>query len=182
MTPEEALRHPTWRMGAKVTIDSATLMNKGLEVIEAHWLFAVPYARIQVVMHPTSAVHALVQFVDGAIKAQIGATDMRVPIQYALSYPERWPYPAMQVGITALGDLHFAEPDWDRYPCLRLALEAGTPGRHLSGGAVRRGRSGRRIFRIRRHPLYGHTGACGGRAGGPSPSARDRSRGDHRRG
>ncbi|HXT37060.1 MAG TPA: 1-deoxy-D-xylulose-5-phosphate reductoisomerase [Chloroflexota bacterium] len=128
VTPEEALRHPTWKMGPKVTIDSATLMNKGLEVIEARWLFGVPYERIRVVMHPTSVVHSLVQFVDGSIKAQLGATDMRLPIQYALSYPERWAEPELQVDITELGDLQFSEPHWDRYPCLSLAIEAGRRG------------------------------------------------------
>jgi 1-deoxy-D-xylulose-5-phosphate reductoisomerase len=128
VTPEEALRHPTWKMGPKVTIDSATLMNKGLEVIEARWLFGTPYERIQVVMHPTSVVHSLVQFVDGSIKAQLGATDMRLPIQYALSYPERWEQPELQVDITKLGDLQFSQPDWSRYPCLSLAIEAGRRG------------------------------------------------------
>jgi 1-deoxy-D-xylulose-5-phosphate reductoisomerase len=128
VTPAEALRHPTWRMGEKVTIDSATLMNKGLEVIEAHWLFDLEYDRITVVMHPTSTVHSLVQFVDGVIKAQLGVTDMRVPIQYALSYPERWPYPEMQAEITGFGDLHFEEPNWARYPCLQLAIETGRRG------------------------------------------------------
>jgi 1-deoxy-D-xylulose-5-phosphate reductoisomerase len=128
VTPEEALRHPTWRMGAKVTIDSASLMNKGMEVIEARWLFDVPYERIRVVLHPTSVVHSLVQFADGAIKAQLGITDMRLPIQFALSYPERWSHEALKVDITRLGDLHFAEPDWARYPCLQLAIEAGRSG------------------------------------------------------
>ena len=128
VTPEVALRHPNWKMGPKVTIDSATLMNKGLEVIEARWLFGVPYDRIRVVMHPTSVVHSLVQFVDGSIKAQLGATDMRLPIQYALSYPERWAEPGLQVDITKLGDLQFFEPDWARYPCLSLAIEAGRRG------------------------------------------------------
>jgi 1-deoxy-D-xylulose-5-phosphate reductoisomerase len=128
VTPAEALRHPTWRMGAKVTIDSATLMNKGLEVIEARWLFDLPYERIRVVMHPTSVVHSLVQFVDGSIKAQLGITDMRLPIQYALSYPERWSHDALRVDITKLGELRFAEPEWHRYPCLLLAMEAGRRG------------------------------------------------------
>ena len=128
VTPEEALRHPTWKMGAKVTIDSATLMNKGLEVIEARWLFDIEYDRIKVVIHPTSVVHSLVQFVDGSVKAQLGATDMRLPIQYALSYPERWERSELQVDITKFGDMHFAEPDWQRYPCLALAIEAGRRG------------------------------------------------------
>ena len=128
VTPAQALNHPTWRMGAKVTIDSASLMNKGLEVIEARWLFDIPYERIRVVLHPTSVVHSLVGFVDGAIKAQLGITDMRLPIQYALSYPERWPDEALRTDILRLGDLHFAEPDWARYPCLTLAIEAGRRG------------------------------------------------------
>jgi 1-deoxy-D-xylulose-5-phosphate reductoisomerase len=128
VTPDEALRHPTWTMGRKVTIDSATLMNKGMEVIEARWLFDVPYERIRVVTHPTSVVHSLVQFVDGSIKAQLGITDMRLPIQYALSYPERWEHSELQLDITAVGALQFAEPDWERYPCLRLAIEAGRRG------------------------------------------------------
>ncbi len=128
VTPEQALRHPTWKMGPKVTVDSATLMNKGLEVIEAHWLFDCPYERIRIAIQPTSSVHSLVQFVDGSVKAQLGRPDMRVPIQYALSHPERWPYPEMLVDITAFGNLQFAEPQWERYPCLRLALEAGKRG------------------------------------------------------
>jgi 1-deoxy-D-xylulose-5-phosphate reductoisomerase len=128
VTPARALNHPTWRMGAKVTIDSASLMNKGLEVIEAHWLFAMPYERIRVVMHPTSVVHSLVQFVDGSIKAQLGLTDMRLAIQYAFSHPERWPHPELHVDLMTLGDLHFGEPDWARYPCLSLALHAGKLG------------------------------------------------------
>jgi 1-deoxy-D-xylulose-5-phosphate reductoisomerase len=128
VTPEEALRHPTWKMGPKVTIDSATLMNKGLEVIEARWLFEVGYDQIKVVIHPSSVVHSLVQFIDGSVKAQLGATDMRLPIQYALSYPERWARHELQVDITKLGNLHFAEPEWERYPCLSLAIAAGRRG------------------------------------------------------
>jgi 1-deoxy-D-xylulose-5-phosphate reductoisomerase len=128
VTPAEALNHPTWHMGPKVTIDTASLMNKGLEVIEARWLFDVPYERIRVVIHPTSVVHSLVQFVDGSVKAQLGITDMRLPIQYALSYPERWEHEALQLDITDVGDLRFAEPEWARYPCLRLAMEAGRRG------------------------------------------------------
>lgn len=128
VSPEDALRHPTWKMGKKVTIDSATLMNKGLEVIEAHWLFDCAYERIRIALHPTSAVHSLVQFTDGSVKAQLGRTDMRVPIQFALSYPERWPYPEMRLDITSIGPLQFMEPEWERYPCLRLAIEAGRRG------------------------------------------------------
>jgi 1-deoxy-D-xylulose-5-phosphate reductoisomerase len=125
VTPSMALSHPTWKMGAKVTVDSASLMNKGLEVIEAHWLFSVPYEQIRVVLHPTSVVHSLVQFVDGSFKAHLGLTDMRLAIQYALSHPERWAHQELQVDLLKLGDLRFSEPDWSRYPCLSLALQAG---------------------------------------------------------
>jgi 1-deoxy-D-xylulose-5-phosphate reductoisomerase len=128
VSPEEALRHPTWKMGPKVTIDSATLMNKGLEVIEAHWLFDCAYERIRIALHPTSTVHSMVQFTDGSVKAQIGRADMRGPIQYALSHPQRWPNPEMRLDITDVGPLQFAEPEWDRYPCLMLALDAGRRG------------------------------------------------------
>ncbi len=128
ITPAEALRHPTWVMGQKITIDSATLMNKGLEVIEARWLFDVPFERIRVVMHPTSTVHGLVQFADGTIKAQLGVPDMKAPIQFALSYPERWPASAPDLDLTGAGPLVFAEPPSGRYPCLDLALRAGREG------------------------------------------------------
>ena len=128
VTPAEALKHPTWSMGTKVTIDSATLMNKGLEVIEARWLFDCAYERIRVVIHPTSVVHSLVQFVDGSVKAQLGLTDMRLPIQYALSFPERWDNQDLYVDIAKVGKLEFGEPDWERYPCLQLAIEAGKRG------------------------------------------------------
>jgi 1-deoxy-D-xylulose-5-phosphate reductoisomerase len=129
VTPEEALRHPTWHMGRKVTIDSATLMNKGLEVIEAHWLFSVPFAKIEVVMHRESIVHSLVEFVDGSVKAQLGMPDMRLPIQYALAYPQRLANPGLpRLDLTRLGSLCFQEVDLARYPCLGLALEAGRAG------------------------------------------------------
>ena len=126
--PEDALRHPTWRMGRKITIDSATLMNKGLEVIEAHWLFDLPAAQIDVVIHPQSVVHSMVELTDGSIIAQLGGTDMKLPIQYACSYPERWEAPVARLDLAAIGRLDFHEPDLDRFPCLRLAyraLEAG---------------------------------------------------------
>jgi len=126
--PEEALRHPTWRMGRKITIDSATLMNKGLEVIEAHWLFGVPGPQIDVVIHPQSVVHSMVELRDGSIIAQLGGTDMRRPIQYACSYPERWEAPWPPLDLVACGPLEFERPDYDNFPCLRLAyraLEAG---------------------------------------------------------
>jgi 1-deoxy-D-xylulose-5-phosphate reductoisomerase len=124
VTPDDALRHPTWRMGRKITIDSATLMNKGLEVIEAHWLFGMPAGAIDVVVHPQSVVHSMVEFCDGSIIAQLGTPDMRLPIQYALSYPERWTALAAPLDVARLGALEFGPPDLDRFPCLRLAYAA----------------------------------------------------------
>ncbi len=123
-TPEQALRHPTWVMGPKVTIDSATLMNKGLEVIEARWLFGVPGERIRVVVHPGSVVHSLVEFADGSFKAQLGVTDMRHPIQYALTYPERLPSALPSFDLVASGPLRFEDLDTDLFPCVGLAYEA----------------------------------------------------------
>jgi len=126
--PEDARRHPTWRMGPKITIDSATLMNKGLEVIEARWLFDAAPSDIDVVVHPQSIVHSLVELRDGSIIAQLGSTDMRLPIQYALSYPDRWTAPLPPLDLATCGPLEFERPDLDRFPCLRLAyraLEAG---------------------------------------------------------
>jgi 1-deoxy-D-xylulose-5-phosphate reductoisomerase len=128
VTPEEALNHPTWSMGRKITIDSATLMNKGLEVIEARWLFGVPGDRIQVLIHPQSVVHSMVEFVDGTVLAQLGVTDMRLPIQYALSYPERWPGAIPGLDWTRGMSLEFEAPDHQRFPCLGLAYQA------LAGG------------------------------------------------
>ena len=122
--PDEALRHPTWRMGRKITIDSATLMNKGLEVIEAHWLFGVPPGRIDVVIHPQSVVHSMVELTDGSIIAQLGVTDMRLPIQYAFSYPERWATTLPALDLTRCGPLDFHQPDHASFPCLRLAYRA----------------------------------------------------------
>jgi len=122
------LKHPTWRMGRKNTIDSATLMNKGLEVIEARWLFGVPASRIDVVVHPQSVVHSMVEMVDGSILAQLGVTDMRLPIQYAFSYPERWSSPLPPLDLARCGRLDFLLPDHDSFPGLKLAyraLEAG---------------------------------------------------------
>jgi 1-deoxy-D-xylulose-5-phosphate reductoisomerase len=127
----EALRHPTWRMGRKITIDSATLMNKGLEVIEAHWLFGVCASQIDVVIHPQSVVHSLVEFVDGSMIAQLGATDMRLPIQYAFSYPERWTAPLPSLSLVDAGRLDFAVPDTEAFPCLRLAYQALEAGGSL---------------------------------------------------
>ena len=122
--PEEALRHPTWQMGRKITIDSATLMNKGLEVIEAHWLFGVDADHIDVLIHPQSIVHSMVELNDGSVIAQLGVTDMRLPIQYACSYPERWETPLPTLDLARAGRLEFHEPALDRFPCLALAYRA----------------------------------------------------------
>jgi len=127
VTAAEALRHPNWRMGAKITVDSATLMNKGLEVIEARWLFDVPLERIEVLVHPESIVHSLVEFVDGAVVAQLGPPDMRLPIQYALLYPRRLASPWPRLDLTGRA-LTFAAPDGDRFPCLALARTAAEKG------------------------------------------------------
>ena len=124
ITVENALSHPKWKMGNKITIDSATMMNKGLEVIEAHWLFGLPAEKIQVVIHPQSIIHSMVEFVDGSIKAQLGLPDMRLPIQYALSYPERWPMNGGRVDFPALQSMTFFEPDRAKFRCLNLAYEA----------------------------------------------------------
>jgi 1-deoxy-D-xylulose-5-phosphate reductoisomerase len=128
VTVAQALNHPTWKMGAKITVDSATLMNKGLEVIEARWLFDVPSERVQVVVHPQSVVHSMVEYVDGSVIAQLGVADMGIPILYALTYPRRLPAPAERLDLTRVGSLSFEQPDADRFPCLALArqaLEAG---------------------------------------------------------
>jgi 1-deoxy-D-xylulose-5-phosphate reductoisomerase len=131
VTAAEALRHPNWEMGAKITIDSASMMNKGFEVIEAKWLFGVPVERIQVLVHPQSIVHSAVQFTDGAIKAQLGAPDMRLPIQYALSFPERLAADFPRADLFALKDLTFEEPDLERFPNLALAYEAMRRGGNM---------------------------------------------------
>jgi 1-deoxy-D-xylulose-5-phosphate reductoisomerase len=124
----DALDHPTWKMGGRITIDSATLMNKGFEVIEAHHLFGVPYERIEVVVHPQSLIHSLVSLVDGSTLAHIGYPDMRVPISYALNFPERAPVDVPRLDLAAVGQMTFEEPDPDTFACLRLALEAGRTG------------------------------------------------------
>ena len=136
VTPEQALRHPTWTMGAKITIDSATLANKGLEVIEAHWLYDVGYDAIEVVIHPQSVVHSAVRFVDGSLKAQLGTPDMRLPIQYALTYPDRRPSPAAPPDLVATGRLDFRAPDETRFPALRIAREAGRMGPRASAALI----------------------------------------------
>ncbi|MDZ4179736.1 MAG: 1-deoxy-D-xylulose-5-phosphate reductoisomerase [Coriobacteriia bacterium] len=128
VTAAEALAHPTWTMGPKITIDSATLMNKGLEVIEAHHLFGTPFDDIVVVVHPQSCVHSMVEYTDGSVKAHLGATDMRIPIQYALSYPQRWDAPLPPVDFRTLGSLDFAAPDTTTFGCLELACAAGRAG------------------------------------------------------
>jgi len=126
---EQALRHPSWTMGRKVTIDSATLMNKGLEVIEAHWLFSVPVSSIRVLVHPQSIIHSMVEFADGSLKAQLSWPDMRLPIQYALSYPERLPNDSLpRLDWDGIGRFDFERPDYTRFPCLRLGIEAGEKG------------------------------------------------------
>jgi 1-deoxy-D-xylulose-5-phosphate reductoisomerase len=136
VTPERALQHPTWTMGAKITIDSATLANKGLEVIEAHWLYDVDYEAIEVVIHPQSVVHSAVRFVDGSLKAQLGTPDMRLPIQYAMTYPDRLPSPATPPDLIATARLEFRAPDTERFPALRIAREAGIAGPRASAALI----------------------------------------------
>lgn len=125
---EQVLKHPTWTMGPKITVDSATLMNKGLEIIEAHHLFGLPYGSIDVLVHPGSYVHSLVEFADGAILAQLGTPDMRLPLQYALCGERHRPLPGARLDLLQVGSLHFEAPDLDRFPCLRLARQAGAAG------------------------------------------------------
>jgi 1-deoxy-D-xylulose-5-phosphate reductoisomerase len=136
ITPERALHHPTWRMGDKITIDSATLANKGLEVIEARWLYDVGYEAIEVVIHPQSVVHSAVQFVDGSLKAQLGTPDMRLPIQYALTHPDRRPSPAAAPDLVAAARLDFRAPDERRFPALRIAREAGRLGPRATAALI----------------------------------------------
>ena len=128
VTPAQALAHPTWKMGPKVTVDSATLMNKGFELFEVRWLFGVPFERIEVLLHPQSVMHSAVAFVDGSCLAQLGPPDMRTPIQFALSYPERWPSDLPRLDLPARGQLDFAMPPTGKFPCLRLARQAGQSG------------------------------------------------------
>ena len=131
VTAKQALQHPNWEMGAKITIDSASMMNKGFEVIEARWLFDIPVDRIQVLVHPQSIVHSAVQFVDGSVKAQMGAPDMRMPIQYALTYPERWQSNVPRFDLFARHQLTFEEPDMQRFPNLQLAYDAIRQGGNM---------------------------------------------------
>jgi 1-deoxy-D-xylulose-5-phosphate reductoisomerase len=123
-TPAEAVAHPNWSMGAKISVDSATLMNKGLELIEAHYLFGLPSRRIDILVHPQSVIHSLVEYVDGSVLAQLGSPDMRIPIAYALAWPDRMPTPAQRLDLAAIARLDFEEPDLGRFPALRLAREA----------------------------------------------------------
>ncbi|MBA4602538.1 1-deoxy-D-xylulose-5-phosphate reductoisomerase [Thermoactinomyces mirandus] len=127
-TVEQALKHPNWSMGNKITIDSATMMNKGFEVIEAHWLFDFPYGKIDVILHPQSVIHSMVEFSDGAVMAQLGTPDMKIPIQYALAYPRRMPLRTKRLDLVSLSRLDFRALDFRRYPCLRMAYEAGKAG------------------------------------------------------
>ena len=130
MTPEQAVAHPNWSMGAKISVDSATMMNKGLELIEAHYLFGLPSGRIDILVHPQSVIHSMVEYVDGSVLAQLGSPDMRIPIAYALAYPERIETPAERLDLARIGSLTFEAPDLDRFPALRIAreaLEAGGP-------------------------------------------------------
>jgi 1-deoxy-D-xylulose-5-phosphate reductoisomerase len=126
ITPEQALKHPVWKMGGRITIDSATLMNKGLEIIEAHWLFGFPSLQIDVLIHPESIVHSMIEFLDGSVIAQLSVADMRVPIQYALTYPERLPVNggALGLDLVVTRRLQFRKPDPRRFPCLRMGREA----------------------------------------------------------
>jgi len=129
VTVQQALRHPTWKMGKKISVDSATLLNKGLEAIEAHWLFGISFDSIEILVHPQSMIHSMVEFQDGSIKAQLGPPDMRLPIEYALSYPERLQNPNLpRLDLTKTHSLTFEPVDQDRFPCLRLALDAGKVG------------------------------------------------------
>ncbi|MBS4172551.1 1-deoxy-D-xylulose-5-phosphate reductoisomerase [Bacillus sp. FJAT-49736] len=131
VTVKDALNHPNWSMGAKITIDSATMMNKGLEVIEAHWLFNLPFEKIDVLLHKESIIHSMVEFQDGSVKAQLGTPDMRVPIQYALTYPDRLPLSSERLDLAKIGKLHFEPMDLDRFYALKLAYEAGKIGGSL---------------------------------------------------
>ena len=133
VTLAQALKHPTWSMGQKITIDSATMFNKGLEMIEAHWLFGLPMRQVDVVVHPQSIVHSLVEFIDGSVLAQLSVTDMCFPIQYAVTYPERMPSGLPPLDLAKLGTLTFEQPDEKRFPALRLAREAGEQGGTLPG-------------------------------------------------
>jgi len=128
ISPEQALAHPVWEMGRKISIDSATLMNKGLEVIEAHWLFGIDISKIEIIIHPECIIHSMVEFIDGSVFALLGIPDMKMPIQYALTYPERMPTQLEPLDLTKISRFHFSVPNFDKFPCLKLAYEAGTIG------------------------------------------------------
>ncbi|GAA0365330.1 1-deoxy-D-xylulose-5-phosphate reductoisomerase [Bacillus horti] len=128
VTVQEVLNHPNWSMGSKITVDSATMMNKGLEVIEAHWLFDIPFDQIEVLQHDESIIHSMVVFEDSAVMAQLGTPDMKVPIQYALTYPDRYSISGKRLNLAEIGKLHFRKMDFERFPCLRMAYEAGRAG------------------------------------------------------
>ena len=176
--PEQALQHPTWSMGSKITIDSATLANKGLEVIEAHWLYDVAYDEIEVVIHPQSVVHSAVRFVDGSLKAQLGTPDMRLPIQYALTFPERHASPSTAVDLVSAGRLDFRAPDEDRFPALRIAREAGRIGQRATTSLIAADEVAVAQFLDGSLPFTGNPGSArgGGHAlrRGSSPAARCR--------
>jgi 1-deoxy-D-xylulose-5-phosphate reductoisomerase len=128
ITPESALKHPNWDMGGKISIDSATMMNKGLELIEAHFLFNVPYEKLDVIIHPQSIIHSIVEFTDGTMLSQMGLPDMRFPIQYALTYPKKWPNPWPKTSLASLKALAFHDPDYDKFPLLKIAIDCGKHG------------------------------------------------------
>ena len=170
---EDALAHPTWAMGGRITIDSATLMNKGFEVIEAHHLFGVPYERIDVVVHPQSLVHSLIHLIDGSTLAHLGYPDMRVPISYALHYPERAGVDVPRLDLAAVGELTFEEPDLETFACLRLALRGGRGGGDRALRPQRRRRGRRRRLPRRPDPLHRDRRRDRARPGGDAGPARN---------
>ena len=174
ITVERALKHPSWVMGRKITIDSATLFNKGLEMIEARWLFDIEMGRVSVVVHPQSVVHSMVEFVDGSMLAQLSTPDMCLPIQYALTYPDRAASERVQTNLAKLGSLTFEEPDLERFPALGTGPQGGGGGRNLAGGVERGQRSRRRGLCESAHQLPGNLGHCpahhGPAPGGAAPN------------
>lgn len=150
VTVEQALNHPNWDMGAKITIDSATMMNKGLEVIEASWLFDMPYDKIDVVVHRESVIHSMIEYVDNSVIAQLGVPDMRIPIQYAITYPKRYPSPVKQLSFTDYGKLTFFEPDYETFKCLRACKEAINRGGLCAAAANGANEVANKLFRERK--------------------------------
>lgn len=150
VTVEQALNHPNWNMGAKITIDSATMMNKGLEVIEASWLFDMPYDKIDVVVHRESVIHSMIEYVDNSVIAQLGVPDMRIPIQYAITYPKRYPSPVKQLSFTDYGKLTFFEPDYETFKCLRACKEAINRGGLCAAAANGANEVANKLFRERK--------------------------------